>query len=369
MKKWSIAVFVALFAMACTETNKEQTISGTIENAEGLDVSVIGFTSKGQPDTLATTTLPASGEFSLPIKTGRLGFFVFEVGEYSNIVLAFDSTQSPVVNADYNTMLETYEIKNSKDSKDIRDTYVGSYPYLFKMDSLMQGMQRAAQNPGNVDRAEMANEYNKVRKEYRDYLLSRIEDDSTSLGNFSVVQQLDPEQDLSYFIKVRNGLSPRMSGNVFFDNLANKIAQAENSIRPGSKAPDIVLPTPEGNEVALSSLQGNYVLIDFWAAWCKPCRVENPNLVRIYEKYKNDNFEIFGVSLDQTKDKWVAAIAEDKLPWPQVSDLKYWQSAAAQLYGVQAIPHTVLLDPEGVVIAIKLRGAQLEDKLSSIFGH
>ena len=119
----------------------------------------------------------------------------------------------------------------------------------------------------------------------------------------------------------------------------------------------------------LSDLRGNIVLVDFWASWCRPCRAENPNVVRIYNKYKDQGFEIFGVSLDRSEDAWKQAIQQDGLTWHHVSDLKFWSSQAAQDYGINAIPYTVLLDQEGKVIAENLRGATLEGKLQEIFGE
>ena len=135
----------------------------------------------------------------------------------------------------------------------------------------------------------------------------------------------------------------------------------------GAPAPDIVLNNPEEKEVALSSLKGNVVLIDFWASWCGPCRRENPNVVRMYEKYKDKGFEIYGVSLDKKKDRWVQAIAADGLTWPHVSDLLGWKSNPAQVYGVRSIPTTVLVDAEGNILARNLRGPSLEAKLEEIF--
>ncbi len=139
------------------------------------------------------------------------------------------------------------------------------------------------------------------------------------------------------------------------------------AVRLGSPAPEIVMASPEGKDLKLSSLKGKIVLIDFWASWCGPCRRENPNVVRVYEKFKNKGFDIFSVSLDQTKEKWLAAIEQDKLVWPNhVSDLKGWQSAAGKLYGVTSIPQTFLIDREGKIIAKNLRGEALERKLEQL---
>jgi thiol-disulfide isomerase/thioredoxin len=137
----------------------------------------------------------------------------------------------------------------------------------------------------------------------------------------------------------------------------------------GSVAPEIALPTPEGDTLRLSSLRGKVVLIDFWASWCGPCRRENPNVLRVYNQYKDKGFEILGVSLDSRKENWVQAIAADKLAWRHVSDLKQWNSAAGRLYGVHSIPYTVLLDAEGRIIAKNLRGAALEQKLAEVLAQ
>lgn len=151
-------------------------------------------------------------------------------------------------------------------------------------------------------------------------------------------------------------------------NLQKQIKNAESFVI-GAEAPDFTLKNVAGEEVSLSDFKGKVVLIDFWASWCGPCRKDNPHVVELYNKYKADGFEILGVSLDKTQDRWEQAIAKDKLTWPQVSDLKGWKNEVAQLYSVKSIPHTVLLDAEGKILARKLRGPQLDQKLAELFGH
>jgi len=135
----------------------------------------------------------------------------------------------------------------------------------------------------------------------------------------------------------------------------------------GSEAPEIALNTPTGERLALSSLRGKYVLIDFWASWCGPCRRENPNVIKTYAAYKDKGFEIYGVSLDQDRAAWLKAIETDGLIWKHVSDLQYWNSVAAQAYQVSAIPMTFLLDKEGKILAKGLRGSALDQYLANLF--
>jgi peroxiredoxin len=148
-------------------------------------------------------------------------------------------------------------------------------------------------------------------------------------------------------------------------------AELENAkmFMPGAEAPDFSQQTPEGEEVKLSDFRGKVTLVDFWASWCGPCRRENPNVVKLYNKYKDQGFDILGVSLDRDQKRWTDAIDKDGLEWTHVSDLKGWKNEVAKLYGVSSIPHTILLDEEGRIIQRNLRGEKLEEKLAEIFGE
>ncbi len=223
------------------------------------------------------------------------------------------------------------------------------------------------------------NDMNKFTKDYIDRNLSSL------VSLVALYQQvapkvyiLNPKKDFSYFVKVDSSLFPRYPHYepvetlhrqveelkmVYRDNPSTAAGTGENMV-----APEIALPSPEGDTIRLSSTRGSIVLLDFWASWCGPCRAENPNLVEAYKKYHYLGFQIFQVSLDKTREAWLKGIKDDHLDkWIHVSDVKYWKSDVVPMYNIEAIPSNFLLDKEGRIIASNLRGGALDRKLEELF--
>lgn len=173
--------------------------------------------------------------------------------------------------------------------------------------------------------------------------------------------EINPTEVEPVFKKLDKKIRRSQAGLAF-----EKRIKAAKRTAVGQPALDFSQAAADGKPISLASLRGKYVLVDFWASWCGPCRAENPNVVRAYSKYKGKGFEILGVSLDDKKDKWLAAIQADNLSWIHVSDLKGWKNAAAELYSIRAIPQNLLIDPQGVIIAKNLRGEALETKLGEV---
>ena len=196
-----------------------------------------------------------------------------------------------------------------------------------------------------------------------DSLISKYPDSPAAA--FYLYRYFTYQLPLDQLKATRAKISPALADCPYVKDLDGIIGQLEN-VQIGKTAPEFSLPDTAGVTVSLSDFRGKYVLLDFWASWCPPCRRENPNVVKAFQDYKDKNFTIIGISLDNNKDKWLKAIADDNLTWTHVSDLKYWDSEIPALYGVRGIPANVLLDPDGVIIAKNITGEDLPNTLKEV---
>lgn len=268
---------------------------------------------------------------------------------------------------DSNSLFE-YKIRGSDDTDILKSIGDKITTYRSEIRDLNIKFVEASQEQDvqlvNSIRGEFDFKKNQFELSLKDYLSNT----KNSLAVLVTADYLDLEENLEFWQVIYKKYSDEFGSNSYFKNFEDKLIKIK-SISVGSIAPDIILNDTSGVPISLASLRGKYVLLDFWAAWCRPCREENPNIVQNYNKYKSKGFEVYQVSLDRNKNDWVRGITQDKLPWVNVSDLKYYQSEAAEIYDVDRIPSAFLLDPDGKIIAknTDLRGSNLTKKLQEIF--
>ncbi|HRP56797.1 TlpA disulfide reductase family protein [Agriterribacter sp.] len=225
----------------------------------------------------------------------------------------------------------------------------------------MAAMQGDAQKAGEIQK-----QYEALEGESKTLVAKFVKENPASyVSAFQLAQTLGYDIEPADIEPLYNGLDENVKAS-YFGKAVKKSLDAAKSTAIGSIAPDFTLNDINGKPVSLAAYRGKYTLVDFWASWCGPCRQENPTVVKAYDTYKSKGFDILGVSLDEKKDKWEQAIRQDKLTWTHVSDLKGWESDAAALYGIKAIPMNYLLDKEGKIIAKSLRGEDLIKKLGEI---
>ena len=338
-------------------------VSGTVKNPQD-GVVLFQELQNNEMVTIDTVQLDDKNAFDFTVAVSEPGFYRLNLydNQYVNFILNDEDVK---ITADGQSSDGVAEVKGSKDTD-----------HFYSVNAIMQDFQEEVQElEVTFQQASMEGDEEKVeslRKAYvaldekkSDKVKEAIDNMGNSLAALYAVNFLDPEKDFPFLDKLAQKVDQGMPNSKY----AQEFVASVNGMRTlaiGEMAPDIALPNPDGDVVALSSLRGKYVLIDFWAAWCRPCRIENPNVVRMYHKYNEKGFEVFGVSLDRNKKDWVEAIEADGLVWTQVSDLQYFNSAAASLYNIQAIPATYLIDPDGKIIAKNLRGAALEEKLAEV---
>ncbi|WP_424961783.1 TlpA family protein disulfide reductase [Ekhidna sp.] len=315
-----------------------------------------------------TLNVDPSGDFSEYLNIEKPAFFRVNFNGKQIISLILTGEEDEVVlNAQGNDPRGFSEVSGSYDTEYKNQIDAMMQEYRVKVQGMQQAQRQARAN--NDAQAFQTAQFQMmdVAKKTESELKALIREASPSLAAFYGLQMIDATQNFEFIDSIATELQAEMPENFHVESLLSQVA-TKKSLAIGKEAPEIALENPDGEIIKLSSLRGKYVLIDFWAAWCRPCRAENPNVVRVYNEYSDENFEILGVSLDRTREKWLGAIEQDGLPWLHVSDLKYWRSQAAIDYQVNAIPATFLIDPEGKIIAKNLRGASLEAKLKEIFG-
>ena len=363
-----LGLSILFFLNSCGSSDNQFELIGNADVSDGTMIYVLQADQNNQPyikdsTSVQSNTFKFKGVSSTPqisyIQVEGVNGYVLAILENGDIKADID--KDDISNSRvYGTKSNDDFIKYKSETKSLVDV----------MNKISSEAQNAIMSGDVVAAMELEKEYNSKEREVMLYEWDFIVDNLDSYMSALLLEvfMIENKVNKDSIIDVYESFSNRIKVSDVGKNIADLLSQFEDPIEVGEIAPDFTAPSIDGPDVTLSNelVNNKVTLLDFWAAWCRPCRIENPNLVRLHKKYKDAGFDIIGVSLDRTREQWEQAVIDDNLPWTQVSNLNFWNDPVARRYSIRAIPQSYLLNKDGLVMGKNLRGQELEDRILSL---
>lgn len=362
MKKFLFPLAAITLSIAACNSTSQYTINGTVEGEQEGNVYLVKYSGR-TADTLSKAPVK-DGKFMIQGKAENTtnAYLIVEGKRGGTPILVENAKFTATLNPENNALSQVMGTENQK----ILNEYLALSNELKKQQSELYKAYSAAMQEKNEEKAnEIRAEFDKADSISSAKEAELIKAHSDSYVAPYIIAGKMYNTELNELQEKYNALGENAKASEYGKKIAERIAKLEN-VAIGKVAPDFTQDTPEGKPLSLYDIKGKAKIIDFWASWCGPCRRANPEMVKLYKKFHPKGLEILGVSLDRNKADWEKAIADDHLDWNQVSDLQYWNNAAAQAYAVSSIPHVVILDENNVIVARNLHGEELENKIAEL---
>ncbi|MDR2038209.1 MAG: AhpC/TSA family protein [Bacteroidales bacterium] len=364
--KHLIGIILSVCLLYSCSDDSGYTIKGTVEGADGQTVYLQQI-QNFEPVVTDSATIK-KGKFEFKGTVTVPDFSILNVGNNAPLQFFIENSKINIsVNKD---SINASKVTGSKENDIFSEFNSGMEVFGHRIKPLNEEYMSMKIMEANdtIKEKSILDQMDQIRKERNDYMFDFVQKHpNTVVSAFIITNMLSRYISPDQLEPVINSFDDTYSQSQWVTLMKDNLATFKRT-QIGQMFTDITLQSPEDQPVSLSNYagKGKYVLMDFWASWCRPCRIANPHIVKLYDKYKNKGFEIVGISLDRNKDEWTEAIAADDLKWPHMSDLKFWQSEAAKLYSVNSIPYTILLDKEGKILEKGLHAGDLEKKLAEL---